>query len=73
MNDLVVLVADRNMEAVVKTLLEKRQPALGIQVHRFDIRVHPQRDPGIDHRAGVLLRPFAAQSADLGLRPFMRA
>ncbi len=63
MKDLVVLVADRNIEAVVKTLLEKRQLALGIKLETFDIFVHPQHDPGIFHSA-MFLRPPARQYRD---------
>lgn len=59
--DLVVLVADRNMEKAVSVLLQKRYRALGIKSISFDIFIHPQRDPGVYHQAGTFLRPYASQ------------
>lgn len=58
MKDLVVLVADKNMEAAVRTLLEKRAPALGIRSLEADIFVHPERDPGVLQRADIFLKGF---------------
>jgi hypothetical protein len=43
--DLVVLVADRNMEAMVHAILLRPQ-ALGIRAVDFEIRRHPERDCG---------------------------
>ena len=40
MKDLVVLVADRNMEVAVKTLIEKRYKSLGIRQVQADFFVH---------------------------------
>ncbi len=45
MKDPLVLAADKNMEAVFQELL-KRSHSLGIRSIDFDVRVHPQRDPG---------------------------
>ena len=56
--DLVILVADRNMEAVVSGLLERPQ-ALNIHPITFDIFVHPRRDPGCLTGADDFLRPFS--------------
>ena len=43
--DLVVLVADKNMEYAVRGLLE-RHASLGTRAVKYDIFVHPQHDPG---------------------------
>lgn len=58
MNDLIVLVADKNMEFFIQGLLP-RIPAIE-QVREFDfnILVHPYRDPGIYNDAHDFLRPF---------------
>jgi hypothetical protein len=57
---LVVLVADKNMEATMRGLLE-RHDALGIRSLRADVFVHPQRDPGVLNKADNFLRPFHRQ------------
>ena len=44
--DLVVLVADKNMEYALRGLLEDRTPALGIRQLTYDIYSHPRHDPG---------------------------
>ncbi len=56
--DLVALVADKNMEAAIASLLERPQ-ALGIHPITFDIFVHPRRDPGCLTGADDFLRPFS--------------
>jgi len=57
--DLVVLVADKNMEFAVKGLLCRDQ-ALGIRPSiSFEVWVHPERDPGCLLRAHDLLRQSA--------------
>ncbi|HIE01121.1 MAG TPA: hypothetical protein EYP59_12680 [Thiotrichaceae bacterium] len=45
MKDLVILVADKNMEYAVKGLLS-RPEALSIREISFDIFIHPYHDPG---------------------------
>ena len=55
--DLVVLVADKNMEFAVKGLLG-RPEALGIRKINHDILVHPLRDPGCFLQGPEFLRPF---------------
>lgn len=45
MKDLLLLVPDKNMEAVFRELL-KRNRSLGIRPIAFDVHVHSQRDPG---------------------------
>lgn len=56
--DLIVLVADRNMQAAVGGILE-RPKALRTRQLRFQILIHPQKDPGVLQRAHDFLRPFA--------------
>jgi len=53
--DLVVLVADKNMEHALRGLLDKRTPALGIRRLTYDIHVHPRHDPGCLNEAHELL------------------
>ncbi|MBF7083210.1 hypothetical protein IT084_09515 [Desulfallas sp. Bu1-1] len=55
--DLVVLVADRNMEYTIKGLLTRRR-ALGIREVTFDCFVHPEHDPGCLLRGHDFLRPL---------------
>ena len=58
--DLVVLVADRDQERTVSTLLTERPSSLGIQDDIDpDIFIHPNRDPGVFHGAGSFLADFA--------------
>lgn len=57
MKDLVLLVADRHQEAVVKALL-KRPHSLGMRSVTYDLHVHPRRDPGCFHEAHTFLRTF---------------
>lgn len=58
MKDLVILVADGNMEHALRGLLQRPQ-ALGIHPIEADIFVHPRRDPGCLNEAHDFLRPFA--------------
>lgn len=57
MKDLIVLVADKNMEFAVKGLLQRKQ-SLGIRDILFDVKVHSHRDPGIYNTAHDFLRIF---------------
>jgi hypothetical protein len=57
--DLILLVADKNMEASLKGLLSRFQ-ALGLRRVIFDLYVHPDRDPGCLLRGHDFLRPFAS-------------
>lgn len=61
-SDLVVLVADKNMEAGVRGLLSRRQ-ALGLRQIRHEVYVHVERDPGCFHRGHDFLRPMAGRTA----------
>lgn len=56
--DLVILVADKNLEAAVESLLG-RPEALSIRRSTFDVFVHPRRDPGCLVGAGEFLRSFS--------------
>jgi hypothetical protein len=58
--DLLVLVADRNMEAAVAGLLG-RPEALGIRSLQVDIRRHPQKDSGCCLAGVKFLQAFASQ------------
>lgn len=57
MKDLVVLVADKNMEYAVKGLLGRPQD-LDIRPVEWDLFVHPRRDPGCLNEAHDFLRPL---------------
>lgn len=56
-NDLVVLVADKNMASAVEGLLS-RPKALDISAIRRDIYTHPARDPGCLRKSADFLKPF---------------
>jgi len=58
MKDLVVLVADKNMEHTIKGLLG-RPKSLGIRSIMYDLFIHPRRDPGCLNEAHEFLRPLA--------------
>lgn len=58
MIDLVCLVADKNMEAVVASLLAKHR-ALGIRPLDHEVIVHPQHDPGCFRSPEPLLSLYA--------------
>lgn len=60
MNDLAVLVADKNTEAALSALLARPQ-ALGIRSIAASIFVHPRRDPGCVNEAHLFLRPFVQE------------
>jgi hypothetical protein len=55
--DLILLAADKNIEASLKGLLSRFQ-ALGLRRITFDPYVHPERDPGCLLRSHDFLRPF---------------
>jgi len=56
--DLIVLVADKNMEAAFRGLLCRYQ-ALGIREISFDIFVHPNKDPGCRGESHRFLQSFS--------------
>jgi len=55
--ELIVLVADRNMEFTVKGLLGRSQ-SLKIKDVSYDIYNHPENDPGCRSNGVNFLRPF---------------
>lgn len=57
MNDLAVLVADKNTDAALTALFARPQ-ALGIRPVVASIFVHPRRDPGCVNEAHLFLTPF---------------
>jgi hypothetical protein len=61
MKDLVILVADKNMEFSIKGILSRPQ-ALSIRQINFDIFVHPHHDPGCLNEGHHFLQSFLAQS-----------
>jgi len=71
MNDLVCVVADNNLEAVVSELLG-RPESLGIRSITRKVIVHPQRDPGC-FRDGVTFLRGLIDSSEHGLIVFDHA
>jgi hypothetical protein len=60
-NELIILVADKDMESMVRGLL-KRPDSLGTrQILSVDIHVHPFRDSGCYKHSHEFLRPFLNQ------------
>jgi hypothetical protein len=60
LRDLVVLVADKDMEQATRALLQ-RPASLGISAPTHDIYTHPARDNGCRTASHELLRPLASQ------------
>ncbi|CUU34601.1 MAG: hypothetical protein K6U12_08260 [Armatimonadetes bacterium] len=58
--DLVILVADRDMEQTLLGLLS-RPKALAIREISFDIFIHPEHDPGVFLQGADFLRSLADQ------------
>jgi len=67
--DLYVLVADGDQRAAIEGLLETRTASLGIRTCRFEVRKHPQRDPGCV-AGGVQLLALAKNQAEHALLIF---
>ncbi len=61
MKDLLVLVADKNMEFLLKGVLPRIPKVEGLKEFSFDIFVHPYRDPGIYSDADEFLRGFSGE------------
>lgn len=57
MKDLVILVADKDMEMTLRGLLSRPQ-SLGVRAIQYDIYTHPQHDPGVRAHAAEFLRPY---------------
>ncbi len=62
MNDLVILVPDKNMEAAIKGILSRHQ-SLGIRQVDHQVLLHPARDSGCLKQGHDLLRPFSNRYA----------
>ncbi len=60
--DLVVLIADKNIEGALRGLLSRPQ-SLGLREISCDLFVHPERDPGCLLKGHLLLKPFAHRYA----------
>ena len=58
--DLVVLVADKNMEYAIKGILGRKE-SLRIRTIEFTIHTHIERDPGCRLNGHEFLRPFTRQ------------
>lgn len=58
--DVVVLVADKNMESAVQGILS-RSRSLQLRNVKAEIHVHIERDPGCYHKGHDFLRPFTQQ------------
>jgi len=73
MKRLVVVAADKNIEAAVSALLEFRRPALGVPEFFFEIVVHPRRDPGCYREGADFLKGLIRGSDCRGLLIFDQA
>jgi hypothetical protein len=61
LKDLILLVADKDIEYALRGILSKRQRAIGIREITYDVHVHGDRDPGCRIKGSDFLRPFAGQ------------
>lgn len=61
MSDLIILVADNDMEQTIRGLLKGRRNDLQIKDIDFEINRHPYRDSGCFSSADEFLRPFINQ------------
>lgn len=60
--DLVVLVADKNMEFFIRGVLSRHQ-SLQIRKISYSMLVHPNSDPGCLREAHLILRPLSSRYA----------
>jgi len=58
--DLIVLVPGADEREAIQELLHHRRESLGIKELRFDIKVHPRRDPGCLTEAPDVLQVYAS-------------
>jgi hypothetical protein len=61
MDNLIVLVADKNTEAVINTLFSQRINSLNIKPIAHKIFIHPHRDSGLLNESHEFLRQFNNQ------------
>ena len=59
--NLIVLAADKHIAASLEILIGHRHADLGICPITFDVRRHPESDPGCRTKAAEFLRPFINQ------------
>ena len=59
--DLIVLAADKHIAASLRVLIGQRHADLRIAPVTFDVRPHPESDPGCRTKAADFLRPFINQ------------
>ena len=62
MKDLIVLCADKKIEKTLEGLFGRTE-ALRIRTIGYEIKVHPQRDPGCYHQAAAFLKPLHSMFA----------
>ncbi len=60
MKDLIVLVADKNMDFLVRGLLPRIPKVENLRLFSYDILIHPHRDPGIFNEADIFLKSLSA-------------
>lgn len=58
MKDLLVLVADKNMEFIMRGLLPRIPLIENTRDFSYEIISHPERDPGVYNHSSEFLRPF---------------
>lgn len=56
--DLIILVPGKDEKETIDGLLSKRNESLGISKIKFEILVHPRRDPGCYNEAQDILQPY---------------
>jgi len=56
--DLVMLVPGKNERETFEGLFSSRRKSLNIRNLRYEILVHPRRDPGCFHEASDILQPY---------------
>ncbi len=61
MKDLIMLVADKNTEFLLKGLLPRLPRILNTKIFDFDVKIHPLRDSGLRKDSSEFLRPFIYQ------------
>lgn len=59
--NLIVLASDKHIAASLEILIGQRHADLGISPITFDVRRHPESDPGCRTKAVEFLRPFINQ------------
>ncbi|WP_025321804.1 methylation-associated defense system protein MAD4 [Deferrisoma camini] len=71
--DLVCVVADKNIEAVISTLVGERRRSIGLREFSVEVHVHPLRDPGCYRDGPEFLRGLLGDTPSRGLLVFDQA